>query len=74
MTRTFATMEVPKEFYDGVKAKMIEAGYNAQVHEMPPGEGDGYIDMHGIALVAEPQEEVLKEGSVQKAHKEQHGS
>lgn len=43
-TRTFATLEVPKPFYDLVAEKLRAAGYDQAFV-------DDAIDMHGLALV-----------------------
>jgi len=48
-TYTFATLEVSRETYDEIEAKLREAGYD---HAFV----DGAIDMHGIGLVRKPKE------------------
>ncbi len=46
MSRTYALLDVPQEFFDFVKERMEEAGYEHAI------DGD-VIDMHGIALTPE---------------------
>lgn len=48
MSYTYATMEVSKQTFEEVKAKLLAAGYEYAVHDK--GE---ILDMHGTALVAE---------------------
>jgi len=38
-------MDVPKEFYDLVRQKLLDAGYGHAVNDQ-----DGELDMYGIAL------------------------
>jgi len=49
MTRTYAHLNVPSEFFEYVKKRLIEAGYGHAILD----DGDT-LDMHGIALVTEP--------------------
>lgn len=46
-THTYALCEVSKSAYDEIRAKLIEAGYEDQMHD---DDGKIVIDMHGIAL------------------------
>ena len=48
-THTFAELEVPRMFYDSVRAQLIDAGYEHAFDIDDPENGP--IDMHGIALV-----------------------
>lgn len=43
-THTYAIMEVPREVFEVVKAKLEDAGYQHAIHD-----GDT-LDMHGVAL------------------------
>jgi hypothetical protein len=55
VTYTYVLLEVPKVFYDQVRTKLVDAGYNQAVHdETEYGE---CLDMHGIALVAQADED-----------------
>lgn len=46
MTHTYALMKVSRETFKEIHAKLLEAGYEEQVHD------DGTtLDMHGIALI-----------------------
>lgn len=48
-THTFAELDVPRVFYDSVRAQLIAAGYEHALDIDDPENGP--IDMHGIALV-----------------------
>ncbi len=52
-TYTYALLEVPRELYDLVRAKLREAGYPVPVGASAP------LDMHGLALTPDPK--ILKE-------------
>lgn len=54
MSHTFATMEVPREVFELIQAKLWEAGYSHAILQEGPGV---LLDMHGIALAAEPPRE-----------------
>jgi hypothetical protein len=47
--------DVPPEFYDYVRRKLVEAGYEHAIHHDGGGEGAETLDMHGIALRALPR-------------------
>ena len=51
MTHTYALMHVSRATYDEIAGKLQAAGYT---HAPKPGQ-DLEIDMHGIALAAEPE-------------------
>lgn len=52
VTHTYAVLPVSAAAYEEIKAKLEEAGYADQFHELS---GRGVvIDMHGIALQREP--------------------
>jgi hypothetical protein len=51
-TYTYAILEVGSEFYREVREKLEAAGYTHAFHADTEGE---VIDMHGIALRAEPE-------------------
>ncbi len=44
-TRTYVTMEVPRELYDIVRQKLLDASYANAVDDE-----EHELDMHGIAL------------------------
>lgn len=48
-THTVVTMGVPQPMYDFIRKELLAAGY---VHAVD--DADGLIDMHGIALVVDP--------------------
>ena len=50
MTYTYAILEVSKEAYEEIAAKLNAAGYQHAFHE---DAGREVIDMHGIALKQE---------------------
>lgn len=50
MSHTYALLHVPAQFFALVERKLAEAGY--------PAPENGEIDMHGLALVADPTEEL----------------
>jgi hypothetical protein len=47
-THTYVTMDVPAEFYDMVRQRLLDAGHDHSVND-----ADGELDMHGIALTKE---------------------
>lgn len=54
-THTYVTLDIPREFFELVRQRMDDAGYDHLLIK----EADGKvvrIDMHGIALVLQPQE------------------
>ena len=51
-TYTYAILEVSKEAYDEIRAKLEKAGYQQAFHQSPT-EDQEVIDMHGIALAVE---------------------
>lgn len=48
-TYTFTTLEISREAYDEIRAKLVEAGYQHTLRE-EDSDGAELIDMHGIAL------------------------
>lgn len=46
-TRTFAILEVPDDFYELVRKRLVEAGYD---HALVNENDAECLDMHGIAL------------------------
>jgi len=48
LTYTYVTMEVPPEMFEWFAKKLRNTGYESSVEE-------DVIDMHGIALIPEPQ-------------------
>lgn len=51
MTHTYVTFDIPAEWYDSIKARLIDAGYGHTMNQA------GDIDMSGIALTrGEPVE------------------
>jgi hypothetical protein len=66
-TRTYVTLEVPPLFWQFVKRKLEEAGYNHAIME------DGEIDMHGIALtpnqgIPEPRTDLTHIGETKRGY------
>lgn len=54
-TYTFVTLAISKEAYEEIKQKLLAAGYNHSfVYDFNDKES---IDMHGIGLVEEKEEE-----------------
>ncbi len=53
-TRTYVLLEVPKGMFDFVLDRMKEAGYE---HAIIDKGGEVHIDMHGIALAPQPDDE-----------------
>lgn len=51
MTHTYAILEVPPQIYASIRAKLVAAGYE---HTFDKNDGVEVIDMHGLALRAEP--------------------
>lgn len=49
MTHTYAILQVSREAFDEIEGKLLEAGYEDQIHEE---DGVVVIDMHGIAIQA----------------------
>lgn len=45
-THTYVTMDVPVEFYNYVRKRLLDAGYDHAVNDE-----QHELDMHGIALV-----------------------
>jgi hypothetical protein len=50
-THTYAVLEVSQATYDEIAGKLAEAGYD---HAFHVDDGRVLVDMHGIALAAEP--------------------
>lgn len=53
-TRTYATLELSREAYDEIAAKLRAAGYDHSFME------NGVIDMHGIGVTCAPKGEQQK--------------
>ena len=51
VTHTYAIMEVSQETFDEIRAKLLEAGYDDQIHPTRYLAIE-LLDMHGIALQA----------------------
>lgn len=60
-THTYAVLDISQEAYDEIRAKLEEAGYQ---HAFMP---DGEIDMHGIAVSADPRSTALALGAAARA-------
>jgi hypothetical protein len=56
MTHTYALLEVPQVFYNQVKAKLLEAGYQHAIQDESRTGREECLDMHGIALIAAADE------------------
>ena len=50
MSHTYAIVPVSQATFDEIKAKLLGAGYEDQLHEDPEGL---ILDMHGLALQVE---------------------
>lgn len=53
-THTYAVLDVSPEAYAEIRDKLANAGYANQFHDH---DGHEVIDMHGIAIRAESEEE-----------------
>jgi hypothetical protein len=55
-THTYAILEISKEAYLEIKAKLEEAGYQDQFYPNEENPESPVIDMHGIAVAPDPKE------------------
>lgn len=60
MTHTYALLPISKEAYAEIRDKLIIAGYDHALHE--DSDHGEVINMHGIAVVAEVEEEKPRAG------------